>query len=370
MVASVEAPVSQKVREWRELSAQDTFDADKRSQANPLLSRAEQLLGVTNQHASATANSAEQASVPAASPANVTAYQSSDTATKQDERNLSLVLADLFRLFGETNNLANPIYRYIGRQIVIRRPNTDDVFASGIQRRYFETDYILTLLNRNYNIRRKDSASTAPQVHIDSEGLLREGPSTGSVTDLDALIDKYKNMYTVVLGSQNLEWDTNWTYPVKSQKIELYRNNFRDTVVIRSSGIPAELNAIRGVIFELWLERKGVMARTPRPQFFKDYYAESSKKLSQNRDADGFAGNVLYEAKAISVDRNPSGEELLQMEDYKKILMYQIPWVRSITDKTVFVSIEYNFTRDTLKTKWDTFLRDTIGGTYWSSTVR
>ena len=202
-------------------------------------------------------------------------------------------------------------------------------------------------------------------------------------TDFDALIVKYRTMYTNVLKSRRtLQWDATWSDTEKQSRIDTYRENFRDLIVtkykdsledldnevIKSSDIPSELNAVRGVIFELWLERNDVMVRTPRPMFFKNYH--NSKKLSKDRDADGFNGSNLVEAKAISEDRNPSGEEQAQMEDYKKILTSpKIPWVKSANDKETFEKVQYNFTRESIKDLWTPHLRRLIGGSKWETNV-
>ncbi|UUF16431.1 MULTISPECIES: DUF4157 domain-containing protein [Flavobacterium] len=203
-------------------------------------------------------------------------------------------------------------------------------------------------------------------------------------TDFDALIAKYRIMYTNVLKSRrNLQWDPTWADTEKQSKIDTYRENFRDLIVdkyadsledldndvIKSTDIPAELNAVRGVIFELWLVRNRVMTRTPRPMFFKNYY--KSKKLTQDRDADGYDGSNLVEAKAISVDRGPSGEEQTQMEDYKKIITApKIPWVKEPDDKRTFDKVQYNFTRESVKDLWVPHLRRVIGGSKWETNVQ
>jgi hypothetical protein len=211
----------------------------------------------------------------------------------------------------------------------------------------------------------------------------REAARRTGETDYDQLIEKYRTIFREILNVNTLEWDTTWADNVKSQRIDTYRRNFRDQTVtkyldslhdldqdvIQSGHIPAELNAVKGVIFEEWLERKGVMRRTPRPVFLKDYH--KTKKLTRDRDADGYSGTTLTEAKTMTEDRGPSGDEQAQMRDYKQILIEpKIPWVRSLTNKEEFSKVEYQFTRDSVKNIWINDLRTNIGGTLFDAVVQ
>ncbi|MBQ4805301.1 DUF4157 domain-containing protein [Aquimarina sp. MMG015] len=211
----------------------------------------------------------------------------------------------------------------------------------------------------------------------------REAVRRGGDTDYDQLIEKYRTMYSRILNSSTvLQWNPTWSDAEKQRNIDTYRENFRnlavnkyinslhdlDENVIKSSHIPSELNAVRGVIFELWLERKGIMTRSPRPTFAKDYF--DNKKLERNRDADGIDGSNLVEAKAISEDRNPSGEEQEQMQDYGKILTRpKIPWVIDKDNKRTFNKVVYNFSRESIRVKWSPFLRTLVGGSRWDTNV-
>jgi hypothetical protein len=116
--------------------------------------------------------------------------------------------------------------------------------------------------------------------------------------------------------------------------------------VLTSAVIPAELNRIRGDIFELWLERKGHMQR--QSPVFKD------RRLYRKRIADGIRGTALVDAKVRRPGARPDQEAQEQMEDYATIISRGLTAINrgDAVQKGPFTRVIYMFSDDDLIALW------------------
>jgi hypothetical protein len=103
MVASEPSPVETKLNEWQ--GRLNSLPEDKRTQAQSLLSTARQHLGLTEQNAQKTAQEMQQAKQNPANETAVTEAKQADNQTEAAEKPLAGVLQQLFKLFGEKQDL-------------------------------------------------------------------------------------------------------------------------------------------------------------------------------------------------------------------------------------------------------------------------
>ncbi|HBB32826.1 MAG TPA: hypothetical protein DDZ80_21645 [Cyanobacteria bacterium UBA8803] len=103
MVASTPTPVEVKLNEWQ--GKLDSLPKDKRPQAQSLLDTARQYLGTTEQKAQTTAKEMEEAKQNSTDEAAIAEAEQKDNQTEAAEETLADVLQQLFKLFGEKQDL-------------------------------------------------------------------------------------------------------------------------------------------------------------------------------------------------------------------------------------------------------------------------
>jgi hypothetical protein len=132
-----------------------------------------------------------------------------------------------------------------------------------------------------------------------------------------------------------------------------------NTEVFKSSAIPRAQNRIRGDIFELWLQQKGVIQR--QSPVFED------PTLYKKRIADGVRGtDKLVDAKVRRPNVRPNLEARNQMQDYQIIILRGLKAINQsdTIEKGPFKKVIYIFSDATLIPLWTPALDSLITGNY------
>jgi hypothetical protein len=191
--------------------------------------------------------------------------------------------------------------------------------------------------------------------------------TTAAATSTDPKIASYEK----ILNGLSLPLIQNETNPDK------YREKMRNSIVthyqsktvselnsavFQSGVIPRALNRIRGDIFELWLDKNGVMNRQS-PVFVDN-------RLKRKRVADGVIGTAtLVDAKVRRPNTKPSPSDKAQMTDYGIIIKEAIKAVNvtSIVELGPFKSVKYIFNDSSLITLWTPDLVANVGAGKYST---
>jgi hypothetical protein len=182
MVASRETPVADHLGQWEQKLAadpkllvetkEDKEDDSKRKQAQRLIGAAKQKLGLTEKEAG-EANKEIKEATQKQTPAETAEAKKANDETKSAEQNLAQILVELFTLFGEKNAFTHPIYALIGKQLVKRNPDgMDELLVQQLPKGYTYKGEEQGF----YHIQRtRGMVGQIPAVHLDEQGILREG---------------------------------------------------------------------------------------------------------------------------------------------------------------------------------------------------
>jgi hypothetical protein len=244
------------------------------------------------------------------------------------------------------------IYKLIGKQLVKRGSGgkADEKLMK------LPKGYYYSARDNGLTISRTDESNKyTPRVYLDEGGVLQLGSKTpGKETDTRKILADYWQMAAnfAKLGVK-LPKEPKWSDPPEQSELDSYREALRGAVVTRyekeelsvldknvlsSSMIPAKYNKIRGVIFELWIIKRGLMGvmGDPKPHFVN---TEDHRLSKERRYSDGWiiSGNMikLVDAKAIQVNQLKSGrltasrpneKQIAQAKDYNEITKAGTIW--------------------------------------------
>jgi hypothetical protein len=201
-----------------------------------------------------------------------------------------------------------------------------------------------------------------PEVHLETDGTLAEGPGRPTSASDEEKIAVYDRILAAVglVGYDDEEDVDAYRRKMVADVVAAAKDlgTLDEDVLSSTTVIPPAYNRIRGEIFELWVQEE-LGAVGPGPVF-------ASKSLGKDKvrriaDLTTAEGDRLIEAKALTEVRNPQEEEIDQMRDYGKILGRVKGYLTATGVGRIYNQVLYVFNKPELPAKWKPALRRLIG---------